>query len=111
MFTELSDKGHQITFNIFNNQAIAPSKKFLQQENCLWQFVELTNHRVNAVEHAMQTFKNHFISGLCSTDDHWPLQLWDQMAERAAITLNLLCTSCIDPSKSAYHQLHGHKYD
>lgn len=55
--------------------------------------------------------KNHFISGLCSTDDNWPLQLWDQLAEQALITLNLLRTSHIDPSKSAYHQLHGHKYD
>ena len=33
------------------------------------------------------------------------LQLWDQMAEQATITLNLLRTSRIDPTKSAYHQL------
>ena len=46
-----------------------------------------------------------------STDSNWPLQLWDQLAEHATITLNLIRTSHIDPTKSAYHQLHGHKYD
>ena len=111
VFTTLTDKGHRPTFNVSDNQASAPIKKFLQKENCRWQFVEPTNHRVNAAERAIQTFKNHFISGLCSTDDNWPLQLWDQLAEQALITLNLLRTSRIDPSKSAYHQLHGHKYD
>ena len=45
------------------------------------------------------------------TDKDWPLQLWDQLTTHALITLNLLCTSCIDPKKSAYHQLFGHQYD
>jgi len=111
VFNELTDKGHRPTFNISDNQASKPIKEFLKKENCRWQFVEPTNHRVNAAERAIQTFKNHFISGLCSTDDNWPLQLWDMMAEQAVITLNILRVSRIDPKKSAYHQLHGHKYD
>merc|ERR1712155_1291 len=111
VFDELNNKGHRPTFNVADNQAAKPIKEFLQKENCRWQFVEPTNHRVNAAERAIQTFKNHFISGLCSTDDNWPLQLWDQMAEQATIPLNLLRTSRIDPAKSTYHALHGHKYD
>ena len=73
--------------------------------------MEPTNHRVNAAERAIQTFKNHFISGLGSTDSEWPLQLWDQLAHQAATTLNIFRKSRINPTKSAYHQLHGHKYD
>ena len=111
IFTELTEKGHKPTFNVTDNQATTPIKNYLKKANCRWQFVEPSNHRVNAAERAIQTFKNHFISGLCSTDKEWPLQLWDQLAVQAVVTLNLLRTSHIDPSKSAYHQLNGHKYD
>ena len=55
--------------------------------------------------------KNHFISGLCSTDIQWTTKLWDQLANQAATTLNILRKSRIDPTKSAFHQLNGHKYD
>eukprot|EP00804_Cyclotella_cryptica_P013523 CCRYP_017243-RA/>CCRYP_017243-RA protein AED:0.41 eAED:0.30 QI:0/0/0/1/1/1/5/0/1642 len=107
----LKTKGYKPTFNVTDNQATTPIKSYLNTEDCKWQFVEPHNHRVNAAERAIQTFKNHFISGLCSTDSNWPLQLWDTMTEQAIITLNLLRTSRIDPSKSAYHQLHGHRYN
>ena len=111
VFNELKNKGYKPTFNITDNQCTKPIKAFLQKEECKWQFFKPTNHRVNAAERAIQTFKNHFISGLCSTNSDWPLQLWDQLAEQAIITLNLVRTSRIDPAKSAYHQLHGRKYD
>eukprot|EP00804_Cyclotella_cryptica_P004885 CCRYP_004953-RA/>CCRYP_004953-RA protein AED:0.21 eAED:0.22 QI:0/0/0/1/0.5/0.33/3/0/1060 len=111
VFQDLKSKGYNPTFNITDNQATNPIKAYLGTENCKWQFVEPNNHRVNAAERAIQTFKNHFISGLCSTDSNWPLQLWDTMTEQAIITLNLLRTSRNDPSKSAYHQLHGHRYN
>eukprot|EP00804_Cyclotella_cryptica_P005555 CCRYP_003060-RA/>CCRYP_003060-RA protein AED:0.28 eAED:0.31 QI:0/0/0/1/0/0/4/0/813 len=111
VFQDLKAKGYKPTFNVTDNQATTPIKAYLGTEDCKWQFVKPHNHRVNAAERAIQTFKNHFISGLCSTDSNWPLQLWDTMTEQAIITLNLLRTSRIDPSKSAYHQLHGHRYN
>eukprot|EP00804_Cyclotella_cryptica_P003417 CCRYP_018563-RA/>CCRYP_018563-RA protein AED:0.22 eAED:0.19 QI:0/0/0/1/0.33/0.25/4/0/1155 len=111
VFQDLKTKGYKPTFNVTDNQATTPIKTYLNTEDCKWQFVKPHNHRVNAAERAIQTFKNHFISGLCSTDSNWPLQLWDTMTEQAIITLNLLRTSRIDPSKSAYHQLHGHRYN
>ena len=73
--------------------------------------MEPSNHRVNAAERAIQTFKNHFISGLSSSDTDWPLQLWDQLTRQAVTTLNILLKSIMDPSKSAFDQLNGHKYD
>jgi hypothetical protein len=69
--------------------------------------VEPNNHRVNAAEHAIQTFKDHFVSALATTDSKFPLQLWDQLAPQVKTTLNMLRPSCIDPSKSAYEALHG----
>ena len=56
-------------------------------------------------------FGKHYISVLCSIDIEWPFQLWNTMTEQAVITFNTLCTSRIDPMKSAYHQLHGNRYN
>eukprot|EP00804_Cyclotella_cryptica_P011139 CCRYP_020834-RA/>CCRYP_020834-RA protein AED:0.37 eAED:0.22 QI:0/0/0/0.66/1/1/3/0/880 len=111
VFQDLKSKGFKPMFNVTDNQAATPIKNCLRNENTTWQFVEPNNHRVNAAERAIQTYKNHFICGLCTTDSDWPLQLWDSLTEQALITLNLLRTSRIDPSKSAFQQIYGHKYD
>ena len=103
VFNTLKEKGYKPTLNITDNQAVRPLKEYLKSEECAWQFVEPANHRVNTAERAIQTFKNHFISGLCSTNSEWPLQLWDTLTIQAVITMNLLRTSRMDPSKSAYH--------
>eukprot|EP00804_Cyclotella_cryptica_P009770 CCRYP_013223-RA/>CCRYP_013223-RA protein AED:0.41 eAED:0.41 QI:0/0/0/1/0/0/4/0/726 len=108
VFQTLKSKGFKPAFNVTDNQAATPIKNISVKSK---QFVEPNNHRVNAAERAIQTYKNHFISGLCTTDSEWPLQLWDNLTEQALITLNLPRTSRLDPTKSAYHQLHGHKYD
>jgi hypothetical protein len=75
------------------------------------QFVEPNNHRVNAAERAIQTFKNHFISGLCTTDPKFPFQLWNHLTHQAFITCNILQRSHINPDISAFEQLHGAKFD
>eukprot|EP00804_Cyclotella_cryptica_P030451 CCRYP_008524-RA/>CCRYP_008524-RA protein AED:0.26 eAED:0.26 QI:0/0/0/1/1/1/2/0/901 len=64
-------------------------------------------HRINAAERAIRNFKNHFISGLCSTDCDFPSQLWDKLLQQAQDSLNMLHTSRIDPTKSAYEILEG----
>ena len=64
-------------------------------------------HRVNAKERAIQTFKNHFIAGLCTFHKQFPMQLWDQLLPQAELTLNLLSTSRINPKLSAYDYLEG----
>jgi hypothetical protein len=107
IFQELKGKEFKPQLNITDNQAVTALKAYLHTKNCEWQFVEPNNHRINAAERAIQTFKNHFISGLCTTNKDFPLQLWDQMTEQAQDTLNLLRTSRHDPTKSAYEQLNG----
>ncbi|NCG02080.1 MAG: hypothetical protein GWP22_01255, partial [Actinomycetales bacterium] len=106
-FKYLEDKGFKPTFNVLDNQASKAIKSFLEEQNSKYQFVEPYNHRVNAAERAIQTFKNHFISGLCTTDRDFPTQLWDQLIPQAQDTLNLLRQSRVDPSKSAYEVLEG----
>ena len=90
VFKVLTDKGFQPTFNATDNQAVASIKEFMRQQHGTVQFVEPNNHQVNAAERAIQTFKYHFISGLCTTDKDFPLQLWNHLTMQAVITCNLL---------------------
>jgi hypothetical protein len=63
-------------------------------------------HRRNWAERAIQTFKNNFISGLCTTHPDFPLNLWDKLLPQAVLTLNLLRPYRINPQLSAHFQVH-----
>jgi hypothetical protein len=69
--------------------------------------VEPNNHQVSAAERAIQTFKDHFVSALATTDSKFPLQLWDRLAPHVETLLNMLQPLQIDPTKSAYEVLNG----
>ena len=111
IFDKIEEHGHKPKLNVTDNQAARPLKAFLKTKQCKWQFVEPHNHRVNATERAIQTFKNHIISGFCCTDSEWPLHLWNNLTKQALITLNLCRTSRRDPTRSAYHSFYGERYD
>ena len=82
----------------------------MQAQNGAVQFVKPNNHRVNAAKRAIQTFKNHFISSLCTTNPDFPFQLWNHLTEQAVITCNILRRSQLNPDIAAYEQVHGAKY-
>ena len=71
------------------------------------QLVEPHNHRVNAAERAIQTFKNHTKAGLCICDKEFLPMLWDKIINQAQDTLNMLRTSRVHPKLSAFHVLEG----
>jgi hypothetical protein len=98
----LTAKGYKPVFNFMDNQAAAPIKAFMKLQQGMAQFVEPNNHHINAAECAIQTFKNHFIGGLCTTDSKFPFQLWNHLTHQAAITCNILLCSCINPDISAF---------
>jgi hypothetical protein len=74
------------------------------------QYVPPGNHRANKAERAIRSWKNHFISGLVSTDNNFPMEAWDELIYQAELTLNLLRSSAVCPYVSAWQQLHG-SYD
>ncbi len=90
-----------------DNQASNVIKKILAKKECKNMLVEPNNHRVNAAERAIQTFKAHFISALATTDSNFPLQLWDRLTPQVKTTLNLLHPLRVNPSISAYKAVHG----
>ena len=51
--------------------------------------------------------KSHFISGLSTVDQKFPIQLWDTLIPQAQDTLNLLRRCRSNPKLSAYASLEG----
>ena len=90
-----------------DSEACKTLKKFITKEQMQYQLTPPHIHKRNAAERAICTFKNHFISGLCSVDKNFPLHLWCCLLDQAELTLNMLRTSRINPNLSAYKQLHG----
>ena len=85
-----------------DNQATKVIKAYLTPQKVSLQLVEPHNHRVNAAERAIQTFKNRFIGALGTTNADFPIQLWDKLTPQVQDSINLLRRSCVDPTKSAY---------
>ena len=90
-----------------DNECSQILKDFMIEQEEDYQLVPPGNHRRNAAERAIRTFKNHFIAGLASADPNFPLQLWDRFIQQSYITLNLLRGSRMNPKLSAYAQNEG----
>jgi hypothetical protein len=93
--------------HILDNKCSAEFKERIQLNNMQYQLVPSHDHRRNIAENAIQVFKAHFISILCSADKMFPLNLWDRLLGQAEHTLNMLRTSRMMPSVSAYAYLWG----
>lgn len=100
-------KHFPLTLHIMDNEAPKVVLTYLNSKNITCQKVPLHVHRANASERAIQTFKNHFISGLCSTHKNFPMHLWCKLLKQAQHTLNMLRPSTISPHISAYQLLEG----
>jgi hypothetical protein len=106
-FKFLESKGHKIRLNVTDNQCTRQIKKFLTKKDCVLMLVEPRNHHINTAKRTIQMFKDHFISALATTDNKFPLQLWDKLTSQVKNTLNLMQASCIDPNMSAYEAIWG----
>jgi hypothetical protein len=102
----LKSKGSTMKLNLKDNQASQIITQFLTTKKCNNLLVEPNNHRVNAAEQAIQTFKVPFISALATTDSKFPLQLWDRLTPQVETTLIMLHQSQFDPTMLADEALH-----
>ena len=90
-----------------DNEASTALKLTMTTMNIKYQLVPASNHRANNSERAIQTFKNHFIAGLCSVDKDFHLQLWYILLQQATISINLIRKSRNLPHISAYTYIFG----
>ena len=100
-------KGFTISMHVLDNEAPSDLIKYFKKEQVSYQLTPPYIHRANIAERAIQTFKNHFIAGLCSTPSSFPLHLWCRLLPQATITLNMLRPSTIHPQLSAHNVLEG----
>ena len=107
IYEYLQSKGFAPKLNITDKECSKTIQKYIASQECEWQLVEPNKHRVNTVERAVQTFKNHFIAGLTTVDREFPLQYWCYLLDQAEITLNLLRTARSNPKLSTYTALEG----
>jgi hypothetical protein len=73
-----------------DNGCSAAVEKYIRSEAINIQIVTPHNHQANASEHAIATFKEHFIAALATVDMLCPLQLWDELLPQVELTLNML---------------------
>ena len=99
--------GYPSYISIIDNEASTEIRRSITRKNGTYQLAKPHNHRTLVAEQAIQTYKDHFIAGLCSTDTKFPLNQRESLIAQANLTLNLLQMSQINNSLSAYAQLHG----
>jgi hypothetical protein len=83
-------RGLKPSLQRLDNEASLALRNHLTKQGIDYQLAPPHIHLRNNAESAIQTFKNYFISGLCSVDPDFPLKLWDKLLPQATITLNLL---------------------
>ena len=107
LVTYLKNRGFRRQVRWLDIEASKLLKTFNHNNNIEFRLVPPHIHRQNAAERAIQTWKNHLVAGLCSTDTQFPMHLWDRLLAQATLTLNLLRPSRRNPRVSAYTTLEG----
>ena len=103
----LVHQGHPPDLHVLDNECSQDLKDAFAKYQIKYQRVPPKEHRANAAERAIRTFKNHFVSVLCTVDSKFPLTEWDRLLPQTTLTLNLLRSSRIHPSLSAHASLFG----
>ena len=103
----LTDRGYKPKHQILDNETSQLVTNFLKSSEVSFQLVPPHIYRRNAAERAIRTFKNHFITILCSTHPDFPLNLWCRLLPQAEITLNMVRPCRSNPKMSAYTALEG----
>jgi len=73
----LAARNYHPTLNVMDNECSKAVAVHICKNNMVIHLVPPHNHRVNAAERAIATFKEHFIAGLATVNKDCPLQLWD----------------------------------
>jgi hypothetical protein len=74
-FEYLMEEGYKPMVNVMDNQATKVIKAYLTQQQVSLQLIDPHSHHINAVEWAIQTFKNQFIGALSTNNANFPIQL------------------------------------
>ena len=104
----LQCRGLRPRLQCLDNEISTLMRSEITSHDITYQLIPAGNHGRNAAERAIQTFKNHFIAGLCSVHPSFPLQHWDKLLAQAVLTFNIMRPSRLNPKLSSYSLVHGH---
>ena len=93
--------------HVLNNKAPAEFLDAIRANGCRVEKTPADMHRRNIAEHAIQTYKGHFIATLAGVSDDFPIHQWHKLVPQIVLTLNLLRQSHVAPNVSAYAYHHG----
>jgi hypothetical protein len=103
----IQTRGYRPALNIMDNECSTVVEQYIHSGRIAIQLVPPHNHRANAAEQAIATFKEHFIAALPTVDQLCPLQLWDEFLPQVELTLNMLNFSRRNPKISANQEVYG----
>ena len=72
--TSFQEAGVAPNTYILDNEFSKDMRTAFNEKQIHYTFVPPHNHRANAAERAIQTFKNHFIAGLSGLDPNFPIK-------------------------------------
>ena len=76
-------------------------KNVFHKEGIAFKLVSSHLHKDNTAEHAIQTFKSHFIACLSGLDQKFSVKQCDRLIPQAELTLNIVYSSILNPKLSA----------
>jgi hypothetical protein len=94
-------------WHILDNEAPEELKQAIRDNRCRVELTPADQHRRNAAEQVIQTFKGHFISVLAGVADSFPINQWDELLPQTILTMNLLRQSNVASNISAWAYHHG----
>jgi hypothetical protein len=100
--------GFAVTNLKLDNESSAQLSAFFLLHHVAFQHVPPFTHRANPAERSIRTAKNHLIATLSTTHFSFPANRWNTVLPLAQLTLK---SFALDPSKSAWHGIHGRTLD
>ena len=106
LHSDLTNRGLKPQIQRLDNDASSSLKQTMRNLQVKYQLVPPYSHRRNCTERAIETWKTHYIAGLCITDKLFLMYLVCRLHAQCHVTLIMLRSSRITPT-SQYNQLEG----
>ena len=107
LYKYLQVRGYKPRIHKLDNEASQDMLDFIVEQQAKAQIVPPHIHRQNEAERAIQTWKHHFLSGLASVNNMFPMHHWCKLIEQANATLNMMRQCRQNIKLSAYEALQG----
>ena len=82
-------------------------ENFVQLQQTRLQYTPPNIHHTNLAEHAIRTWKDHFLAGIAGLPKSFPIANWCRLTTQCDATLNMLRPCCQSPLLSANEALKG----